>query len=183
MHAAVATLQKAARQLQLSGELERSEYTKITTQLRDVANKLSAFERRTGKQTAAPVNFSDLLRGAAATSGQPVTDAATDVPDGIMVEGPAHDLRDLLSSLVEYGRSVGDDQGAFLVQILDNASAAGAICLTELVIAAPDLPDFVRRKLWDAVRSRRGEVSIVSELERCRIALTLPIERRSGAGH
>jgi hypothetical protein len=178
MHAAVASLQKAARQLQLSGELERSEYTKITTQLREVANKLSAFERRTGKQDTPPVNFSDLLRRAAATAGQIESEATAQVPDGIMVEGPAHDLRDALCTLVEYGRSVGNDEVAFLVQIVDRANTTGAICLTELLIPAADLPDFVQRKLWDAARVRRGEVSIVSELKRCRVAMTLPIERR-----
>jgi hypothetical protein len=184
MHAAVATLQKTARQLQLSGELEQSAYSRIMNQLREVTEQLSASERRRAKQKAGPVNFTALLRGALA-SAPATADAHADglaaaVPRDIWVVGPAHDLRDLLCSLIEYARAVGCDPIELRADIQPNGSA-GPVCATELIIQSPDLPDFLRRKLWDAVRIRRGEVSVVSELARCRIGFTLPIERRIAA--
>jgi hypothetical protein len=189
MHAAVATLQKGARQLQLSGELERSDYSGIVTQLRQVAEGLTALERRTGKQKAVSVNYTEMLHAAIATAstsvGQDETGGGMPVPDGIMVEGPAHDLHDLLSSLVEYARTVGGDpielRAQILHQVLHKGGDDNGVCATELVIQSPDLPDFLRRKLWDAARVRRGQVSVISELECCRVGFTLPVERRLAA--
>jgi hypothetical protein len=41
MHPAVATLEKAAHQLQLSGELDRAEFGRLLMHLRSVADGLS----------------------------------------------------------------------------------------------------------------------------------------------
>ncbi len=40
MYAAVATLQMAARRLQLSGELDQSKYARMMSQLREVTDEL-----------------------------------------------------------------------------------------------------------------------------------------------
>jgi len=185
MDAAVATLQMAARQLQLSGGLERCEYSRIMTRLREVTDELSAVERRTGKQKPDPVDFTVILRAALATAS-PLVDRhqsgfALSLPEGIMVEGPSHDLRDLLCSLFEYALSVGRDPIDLRVEVGCRHSKGREMCATELAVESSDLPDFLRRKLWDAIRMRRGEVSITAEPARCRIGFTLPIERRRAA--
>ena len=179
MHSVVATLETAARQLQLSGELERSEFGRIMMHLRSVADGLSAVEQRIAKQKAASVDFAEILRSAAALispvcrrggrAGLPLQE--------IMVEGPAHDLRDLLCSLVEYGRAVGADPLELHAQIRQDIGATRAKCVMVLAVQAPDLPDFLRRKLWDAARVRGGEVSVVCEPKLCRVEFTIPIER------
>jgi hypothetical protein len=185
MNAAVATLQMAAQQQHLSGELERTEYSRIVAQLREVAKDLSAFERRTGQLTAAPVDFTEMVRVAVAAASPPANQddggRATLMPEGIMVEGPAHDLRDLLDCLTEYAFSMGAHPAGVRVEIKRQESRGRDACMIELFVQSPDVPDFLRRKLWDTVSKRRGEVSIVSEPTCCRIGFTLPIERRQTA--
>lgn len=183
MHSAVATLEMAARQLQLSGELERSEFGRIMMQLRSVADGLSTVERRIAKQKAASVNFTEMLRSAIAPTAPACRqgDDARLPMQEIIVEGPPHDLRDLLCSLVEYARAVGTEPLAWRAQIKQDIGAARAKCTTELVVQSPDLPDFLRRKLWDAARIRGGEVSVISEPRLCRIEFTIPIDRRQTA--
>jgi hypothetical protein len=88
-------------------------------------------------------------------------------------------LHDLLSSLVEYARTVGRDPIELRAQVMHKSGDDRAMCLTELVIQSPDVPDFLRRKLWDSARTRRGEVSVISEPECCRVEFALPVERRS----
>jgi len=102
------------------------------------------------------------------------------VPEYVMVQGPAHDLRDLVCSLAEYALTVARDPVDLRAQVMYTSNQGRGVCATELVIQSPDVPDFLRRKLWDAVRIRHGEVSVVLEPERCRVKFTLPIERRSG---
>lgn len=181
MYAAVATLQMAARQLQLSGELDRSKYSRIMAQLREVADELTAFERRTGKQKADPVNFTAMLREAVAIAGHDGNGIVMQLAEDVMVEGPANDLRDLVCCLVEYALSVGRGPADLRAQVKQTSNQLRAMCATELAIPSPDVPDFLRRRLWDAVRTRRGEVSVICEPEHCRIEFTLPIERRSAA--
>jgi hypothetical protein len=181
MSAVVATLQRATQQLQLSESLERSDYSRITAQLRVVTAQLTAAERRTAKKTPAPVYFTGMLRVAAAP-GSPAAepDACARemlVPEGIKVEGPAHDLHDLISGLVEYARTVGGEPIELRAQVEEESGDAGAVCAMELVVRSPDLPDFLRRKLWEAARARRGRVTVISEPECCRIEFTLPIVR------
>jgi hypothetical protein len=185
MHPALTTLAKAAGQLQLDGELERSEFGRIMAQLRAVAAELSVIERRTAEQEAASVNFTEMLRlavrPALSADKQDRSSSATPLPAGIMVQGPAHDLRDLLSSLVEYAGSVSSDPIELRTQIKQGRGEARTKCATELVVQSPDLPDFLRRKLWDVARVRGGEVSVVSEPELCRIEFTVPVDRREAA--
>jgi hypothetical protein len=180
MQTAVATLQRAARQLNISGGLDRSKCRRVIAQLREVTDELTAFERRGGKQKAEPVNFTQmLLDGLAAASpsaGSDRNSVAVSGAEDTMVEGPANDLRDLLSSLFEYA---GRGPVEMCAQVKPMSHGLGAGYATELTIQSPDIPDFLRRKLWDAVRVRRGEVCVSSEPERCRIKFTLPVERRS----
>ena len=174
MHPALATLETAARQLQLSGELERSEFGRVMRGLRSVADGLRAVERRAAKQKAASVDVVELLRAALAA-------AAAGSPRGgeeILVEGPANDLRHLFSSLLEYARAVGTDAVEARTHIKEDGDIAGPKWVLQLVVQSPDLPDFLRRKLWDAARLRGGEVSVISEPTLCRIEFTLPIDRR-----
>ena len=179
MQTTVATLQKAARQLNTSG-LDRSKCRRIIAELREVTDELTAFERRGGKQKADPVNFAEmLLDGLAAASrsaGSDRNSVAVSGAEDAMVEGPANDLRDLVSCLFEYA---GRGRIELCAEIKPMSPGAGYA--TELIVRSPDLPDFLRRKLWDAVRARRGEVCVSSEPERCRIQFTLPVECRSAA--
>jgi len=184
MHAAVVTLQTAARQLQLSGELDRCEYDRMMAQLREVAHGLAAVERRANEQKAETIDFTAMLREAAAL-GSPEgkqgdggdSGGGADVPDGMVIEGPAYDLRDALCSLVEYARTVGSSPVDLNARLERGRGAAHAICAVELSVRSPDVPDFLRRKLWDATRARHGEVCLVCEPERCRIHFKLPIAR------
>jgi hypothetical protein len=180
MHAAVATLQMAARQSQLDGGLDQSKYSRIMTQLRQVADQLTAVDQRAGKQKADPVNLTEMLRDALAAASPAVAQngVAMPEPEEAMVEGPANDLRDLVSSLFEYALTVGPKPIDLRTQIKQTSPQPRAMYATELVIQSPDVPDFLRRKLWDAVRIRRGEVSVISEPDRCRIEFMLPVERR-----
>jgi hypothetical protein len=179
MQAAVATLQKAARQLNLPAGLDQSKYRRIIAQLREVTDELTAVGRRAGKPKADPVNFAQmLLDGLAAASpsaGNGDNSVAVSAAEDAMVEGPANDLRDLVNSLFEYA---GRGPIELRAQVKPMNLGLGAAYATELIIQSPDIPDFLRRKLWDAVRVRRGEVCVSSEPERCRIAFTLPVERR-----
>lgn len=184
MYAAIATtLQMAAREMQLSGGPDQPGYRRIMAQLREVSKELAAFDRRTQRHKAVPVDFSEILQDAAGfgslTVGQDRGDSGSSSLEEVMVEGPAHDLRDLLSALFEYARTVGRDPVRLGARVEPSSDTAGAMCATELVIQSSDLPDFLRRKLWDAVSVRGGEVSIISEPDACRVEFTLPIERRS----
>ena len=184
MHAAIAALETAARQLELSGGLEHSQYSQIVAQLREVSDQLNALERRKAEEKAAPVNFTDLVRGALVAASDPAGPAAAaaivQVPEDVMVKGPAHDLRDIVGGLVEYAGTVARDPIELRMDIRYTGNQAAAVCSTELAIQSPDVPDFLRQKLWDVVSGRRGEVSIVSASECCRVVFTLPVERRLG---
>jgi len=179
MQTTVATLQRAARQLNTSG-LDRSKCRRIIAELREVTDELTAFERRGGKQKADPVNFAEMLLDALAAASLSAGDdsvAVSGAADAV-VEGPANDLRDLVSCLFEYA---GRGRIELRAHVKPMSPGPGAGYATELTVQSPDIPDFLRRKLWDAVRARRGEVCVSSEPERCRIQFTLPVERRSAA--
>ena len=179
MYAAVAALQKAQRQLQLDGGRDPSKYGRIMTQLREVTDQLTAVHRRAANHKADPVNFTQLLREALATATAGNTGIAAAGPEDVMVEGPANDLRDLLSSLFEYALTVGRDPIELHAHVRQEEPEPRAAYVTELVIQSPDVPDFLRRKLWDAVRARHGEVRVISEPQRCRIEFALPVDRRA----
>jgi hypothetical protein len=177
MQAAIATLELAARSLQRAEELDRSKYSHVMAQLRQVMDKLAAAERRTGNSRAGPVDFTRMLRDAAATPpGQERDDILEQIPENVFVEGPADDLRQLICSLVEYARAVGRID--LHAQINHGNGKCGDTCTTELVIQPPgEVPDFLRRIMWDAARIRNGEVSTTSTREGYRIGMVLPIER------
>jgi hypothetical protein len=180
MDGAVATLQMAARELQLADAADRSRYAGIVSQLRAVAEQLTALERRTGAQKAAAINFAAMLRdaatSAAATAERAGQRIAVQLPDEAMVEGPAHDLRNLIGGMVEYAVTVGCDA---ITLNIDGDNARGRnTCVTEFTVRSRDVPDFLQRNLWNAVSVRRGEVSIVCEAQSSRIRFKLPIERR-----
>jgi len=171
MNAAVASLQEAARRLQLSGELDPSKYAWMMSQLRGVTTELDASERSARRKSAAPANFTALLRDAAAP-------LATSLPEDLMVEGPAQEIRDLLCCLIEYAGAASPGPIALRAEVGCKLGDDRDMLVLELAVQSPDVPDFIRRKLWDAARPRRGEISIVAEPDRCRIGLILPTERR-----
>jgi len=173
MHAAVVSLRQAARRLHHSGSLEPSKYAWTISQLRDVTAELHASERRARERKTDPVNIAELLRAALAKVG-----LAVQLPDTVMVAGPAHTLRDLLCCLIEYALGVRPNSIDLRAAASREADSAGETFTIELVIQSLDIPDFLRRKLWEAAGARRGKVSIVSELDCCRIGLSIPVERR-----
>ena len=177
MHAAIATLQKAARQFELAGAMDRSRYTRVMAQLRDVNNELNAVARRDGDREAAAVDLTAMLREAVVAAGQGADAITVQLTEGAMVAGPANDLRELVCWLLDY--AVGRGRATLRTQIKIIGNQSRPMCATELTIAASDVPDFLRRRLWDAVRARRGEVSIISEPDCCRVEFMLPIERRT----
>jgi hypothetical protein len=107
MHAAIATLQKAARQLELSGDMDRSRCSRIMAQLRDVNNELDAVERRRGHREAGAVDFTAMLREAVAAAGQGADGIAVQLTEEATVAGPAGDLRELVFCLLDYALAVG----------------------------------------------------------------------------
>jgi len=179
MNTAVATLEKAAGRLRLSGELEPSKYARMMSQLRGVTVELDASERRARRKGAAPANFTELLHDAAASlpnwNGNSM---AAQLPDDVMIEGPAQEIRDLLSCLIEYAGGTSAGPVDLRAQLGYKSGSSREILTVELSIQSPDVPDFIRRKLWDAARPRHGEISIVSEPNRCRIGFILPPDRR-----
>jgi len=70
MHAAIATLQKAARQFERSGDMDGSRCSRIMAQLRDVDTELDAVERRRGHREADTIDLIAILREAAAVAGR-----------------------------------------------------------------------------------------------------------------
>jgi hypothetical protein len=178
MHAAVSDLKMAAQRLRLSGELDVPNYTRMMTQLREFGEQLATFERRAGTQNVEPVNLTELIRKVAGpvTTVHAGNEIATGLSEPFIVEGPTEDLRDLLSCLVEFARGVGPDPIDLRLELQCDENRQK--CLIGLVIRSSDVPDFLRRKLWDAARARRGEVSITTEPDRGRIAFVLPLERR-----
>jgi hypothetical protein len=173
VHAAFVSLQQAARRLHHSGSLEPSKYAWTISRLRDVTAELDASERRARERKTDPVNIAELLPEALATAG-----IAVQLPDTVMVAGPAHTLRDLLCCLIEYALGVRPNSIDLRAEASCEADNARETFTIELVIQSPDIPDFLRRKLWEAAGARRGEVSIVAELDCCRIGLSIPVERR-----
>jgi hypothetical protein len=176
-----ATLQKAARQLELSDDMDRSRCSRIMAQLRDVNNELDAVERRRGHREAGAVDFASILREVVAAAGQGADGIAVQLTEEATVAGPAGDLRELVFCLLDYALAVGRGRTTLRTHIKHAEKQARQVCATELTISSADVPDFLRRRLWDAVRVRRGEVSIVSELDCCRVEFTLPVERRTTA--
>ena len=186
MHGAVAALQMAAHQLQLSNGLDRSKYGRIISQLRAVRDELHAFERRAGRQKADPVNLCEIARNAMATAAPNFHwEDNRILAEDVLVEGPPHDLHDLLCGLIQCAVAARRDAVELRMAISrrgnETQDACADVCAIELLLPSPDLPDFLRRKLWDVVGVRRGEVSVVSEPERCSVGLKLPIERRRAA--
>jgi hypothetical protein len=80
---------------------------------------------------------------------------------------------------MEYALTVARGPIDLHAEIKRESNNVRAVCATELLIQSSDVPDFLRRKLWDTIGKRRGEHSIILEPECCRVRFTLPIERRS----
>ena len=178
MHAAVAALQMAARRLQFSTELDAHKYGQMVEQLREVRDQLAAFERRVENQKADPVNLSALLAEMAGAAANEAAGNLARIPAGVMVAGPIEDLRDLFGCLIEFALGVAAGPLQVEVGLTSSAEPSRQKCIVELTVQSPDVPDFLRRKLWEAARARRGEVSVTAEPTHCRVGLTLPVERR-----
>jgi hypothetical protein len=176
MHPAVATLQQAARRLQHSGNLDPSKFALMMSQLRGLTAELDASERRARDQRTDPVNITELLREALEKAG-----IAVQLPGNVTVAGPAQSLRDLLGCLIEVALGAQPNSIDLRAQVARGSDEAHDTFTMELAIQSPDVPDFLRRRLWEVARARRGEVSIVSELNCCRIGFSLPVERRLAA--
>jgi hypothetical protein len=180
MNAAVVTLQEAAGRLRREGELEPSTYAWMISQLRGVTVELDASERRARKKNVAPADFAELLRETAAPllNSQGGNVIAVQLPDEVLIEGPAAEIRDLLSCLIEYAGNASPNPIDLWAGLGCKPDSGREMLMVELSVRSPDVPDFIRRKLWDTARPRHGELSIVSEPDRCRIGLMLPVERR-----
>jgi len=183
MKAAVATLQMAAQELHSAGAVEQAKYVRIVSQLRSIAEQLTSLDRRVGEQDPDPVDFAALLHDAAtaasAAAGRDQCGVALHLAAGVMVEGPGGDLRTVVGGLAEYALTVGCDA----IELRTDGKAKGArhTCITEFVVRSRDVPDFLRQDLWNAVRIRHGEVSVICEPDKSRIRFSLPIERRQTA--
>jgi len=185
MNAAIKTLRTGARQLRLAGELDPDKFAWAMTQLRTVANELAACERRASKEEVIPVDITALLSRVLGppASGQRDDRIAPPSAGNVMVRGPLHDLQDLLNGLIEYARSVYTGPMDLRTSVRRGGCKVGDMFTIELAVRSLEIPDFVRRKLWDAASIRGGEVSVVSEPDRCWIRLTLPTERRLTEAH
>ena len=146
-------------------------------QLRDVNNELDAVARPDGSREADAVDFTLMLREAVDAAGQDADGIVVHLMQDAIVAGPAGDLRELMCCLLDFALAVGRGRAALHTRIKEAGSQAGPVCTAELTIFSSDVPDFLRRRLWDAVRARRGEVSIISEPDCSRVEFTLPIKR------
>jgi hypothetical protein len=173
MHPAIATLQQAARRLQHSGNMDPSKYAWMMSQLRGVTAELDASERKARNQTSDPVDITELLHEVLAKAG-----VVMQLPNNTMVAGPAQSLRDLLSCLIEVALGARPNSLRLHARTGRKHEKDRETFTIELTIQSLDVPDFLRRKLWEAARTRGGEVSIVSESDCCRIGFSLPVERR-----
>jgi hypothetical protein len=176
MYTAIATLQRAVQQRLLAGVLNRVKYVQVTSQLREIADKL--FPERRSNGEADPVNFADILRSV--VGARQKSDVLLEAPEGVLVDGPEHDLRELVDNLTEFARSARTEPVELRASVSYGNDQDRGKCVTELVIEAPDVPDLLRRKLWNVISVRRGQVSIACEAHRCRVEFSLPIERRVG---
>jgi hypothetical protein len=177
MHTAIATLQRVVQQRLLAGMLNRAKYVQVTSQLREIADELFP-ERRSNGEKSDPVNFADILHSV--VGARQKSDVLLEAPEGVLVDGPEHDLRELIDNLTEFARNTRTEPVELRASVSYGNDQDHAKCVTELVIQAPDVPDFLRRKLWNVITVRRGQVSIECEAHRCRVEFSLPIERRIG---
>lgn len=180
MNAATATID--AHMLRTTGRLEKAEYRSVLQQLRYVTERLNVIERRLEKEERDPVELAKIIDDAVSRAVQPLTTSGpvVEVPQDILVQGPAKDLREMISALVDHACSSGARSVAIRAQVLYSADQARPMCATEIGVQSKDFPDFLRRRLWDTIHERRGELSVSSELSGYRITFTLPVERRLG---
>jgi hypothetical protein len=186
MSTAVTNLEMALSQLRSRRTTDRPEYAPIVSGLLRITDQLTAIERRDSTVDTAPVNLALVLRealmAAAATIAEANRLSNIRLAREAWVPGPAKDLRDLVTALVEYALTVGCTEVAF--QSGDNHEDPGANdrCSIRFELKSSEIPEFLRQKLWHVASSRHGEVSTVTEANRSRISIALPLERRRMAG-
>lgn len=147
----------------------------------DRTDRLAAIERRLTEQHSEPVDLSRLITAAARLAAdQRQGKMLLQLPEGVFVQGPADDVRELIVGLIEHAGTGGYDKVKFRAQVNYMIDCSRLSCTAEIVTPTPDVPDFLRRELWEVVGKRRGQVSITSETGGCRIEFTLPLERRLG---
>jgi hypothetical protein len=182
MQTAIVILQTAARQRSLAGEIGRPTYGRLITQGREIAAEIDPSQNRQTAGGCDPVNYAEILRNAQAsiTARENIAGQQVLVPDGVLVEGPAHDLREAIHHLLEFASSTGVAPTELGIYISYPSDQRRGKCVTEMVMYSPGLPDFLQQTLWNMVRRRHGEMSIISEAQCCRIKFSLPVERRIG---
>lgn len=139
-------------------------------------------ERRVSGGKHPPVDFADIVRaGVAKTLRVPDPDKLVlEIPESVLVQGPADDLVELFASLLEYGHTVGPEPIRLRTQINYTFDELRPTCTTELLVGPSEVPDFLKRKIWNTVRARRGEATIAPAVFGHRISFTLPVDRRLG---
>ena len=158
MHPAVATLQKAARRLQHSGNIDPSKFAWMMSQLHGVTAELDASERKARNQKSDPVDITELLREVLAKAG-----IAMQLSDTTMVSGPDQSLRDLLTCLIEVAlgaRPNALDLHAKADRKCDNAREAFTIQVGHSITRRPRFspPEIVgsgARAGWGSFHRRR----------------------------
>lgn len=162
-------------------EVDDCEYTALIGQQRQFAHGLAIFERRGAREKYAPVGLERIVKdGAGKALRTPDADKLVlQLPESVFVEGPADDLIELIACLVEYGHS-GPKPIRLSAQINYTGDEQRPTCTTELLLPSGEVPEFLRRKVFDTVRARQGEVTIAGTASGHRISFTLPVERRLG---
>jgi hypothetical protein len=158
------------------------EYKAILGQLRQITKRLALVERRESEENCAPVDFSRIVRdGCAKATLTPSADTLiVQIPESVLVEGPGDDLVELIGCLIEYGYTGGPEPVRLSAQINYPENEVRPTCTTEMLLPTSEVPEFLRRKVWDTVRARRGEVTIAAAPRGSRISFTFPVERRLG---
>jgi hypothetical protein len=186
MSTAVANLEMALRQLRSRRTTDRPEYAPIVSGLVRITDQLTAIERRDGTVDTAPVNLALLLRevltASVATTGEDKRLSNIRLARDAWVPGPAKDLRDFVAALVEYALTVGCTEVALQSGDSHEDPGANDRCSIGVELKSSEIPEFLRQKLWHVASRRHGEVSTVTEANRSRVGIALPLERRRMAG-
>src|SRR6185312_6513077 len=97
------TLQSTKRVPTIREEDEEHAYRRISGVSRSVSDQLDANERRMTEVRTAPVDFPRMIHDAVRqTALHREGKLLLQLPDGVFVQGPADDLREMIASLAEY---------------------------------------------------------------------------------
>jgi hypothetical protein len=168
----------AAPCLQQDGEFDRSTSSQPAAQVQQTMEKLLSGEPLDMIRSKDSADLVSLLHEAVALVSPPAGPNGVQfellAPEQVFVDGPAEDLLDTLSLLLEQASACG--KGPIQVRLWVEADGNSPACATtELFNQSFDVPDHFRRRLSKAVFARGGEAYFVTEAVGFRVKIRIPI--------